>query len=176
MNTTVRGAVAGDAETIASLGRKSFSWAFGALFREDVLARYLDGTYSAGKIAGSLAKAANLYFVAEAEGRLQGFLKLKAGGTEAWLVQKLYVDPDLIQGGIGQRLMQAGEAAMRARNAPSAWLVVYKSNDRAIRFYRGLGYAETGVEFHDFEDIRIEFRRMSKAYAPSAAPLGGTLS
>ncbi|WP_243316170.1 GNAT family N-acetyltransferase [Geothrix paludis] len=165
MNTTVRGAIAGDAEAIAALGRESFSWAFGALFREDVLARYLDGTYSAEKIAGSLAKAANLYFVAEAEGRLQGFLKLKAGGPEAWQVQKLYVDPDLIQSGIGQRLMQAGEAAMRARNAPSAWLVVYKGNDRAIRFYRGLGYAETGVEFHDFEDIRIEFRRMSKAYA-----------
>ncbi|WP_257304495.1 GNAT family N-acetyltransferase [Geothrix campi] len=171
MNTTVRSAAAEDVEAIASLGRKSFSWAFGALFREDVLARYLDGTYSARKIAGSLAKAANLYFVAEAEGRLQGFLKLKAGGAEAWQVQKLYVDPDLIQSGIGRRLMQAGEEAMRARKAPSAWLVVYHGNDRAIRFYRGLGYAETGVEFHDFEDIRIEFRRMSKAYVPPAGAL-----
>ena len=172
MNTMVRGAVAGDAETISALGRKSFSWAFGALFREDVLARYLDGTYSARKIAGSLAKPANLYFVAEAEGRLQGFLKLKVGGVGAWQVQKLYVDPDLIQSGIGQCLMQAGEAVMMAREAASAWLVVYKGNDRAIRFYRGLGYADTGVEFHDFEDIRIEFRRMSKAYAPPP----GTLS
>ncbi|WP_243383123.1 GNAT family N-acetyltransferase [Geothrix alkalitolerans] len=171
MNTTVRSAVAGDAEAIAALGRKSFSWAFGALFRDDVLARYLDGTYSAGKIAGSLTKVANLYFVAEAEGCLQGFLKLKTGGTEAWQVQKLYVDPDLIQSGIGQRLMQAGEAAMRTRNAPSAWLVVYKGNARAIRFYRGLGYAETGVESHDFEDIRIEFRRMSKALVPPTGPL-----
>lgn len=166
MNTTVRAAVPGDAEAITSLGRKSFSWAFGALFREDVLARYLDGTYSTRKIAGSLAKAVNLYFVAEAEGRLQGFLKLKAGGAEAWQVQKLYVDPDLIQGGIGRRLMQAGEDAMNSQEAPSAWLVVYKGNDRAIRFYRGLGYVETGVEFHDFEDIHIEFRRMSKAYTP----------
>lgn len=171
LNTVVRPALPEDAEAIAVLGRKSFTWAFGALFREDVLARYLDLTYSPGKIGGSLAKQANRYFVAEAEGRLQGFLKLKADGIEAWQVQKLYVDPDLIQGGIGRRLMQAGEDVMRAQGAPAAWLVVYRGNDRAIRFYRALGYDVTGVEFHDFEDIRIEFRRMYRPFPQPSTPL-----
>ncbi len=169
MNLIVRPAVPGDAEAIAALGRKSFTWAFGSLFREDVLARYLDQTYAPGKIRGSLGKAANVYFAAEAEGRLEGFLKLKADGAEAWQVQKLYVDPDRIQAGIGRGLMAAGEDLMRAQGAPAAWLVVYRGNDRALRFYRTLGYDVTGVEFHDFEDIRIEFRRM---YRPFPAPPG----
>lgn len=167
MNLIVRRAISEDAETIATIGRKSFTWAFGALYREDVLARYLEATYSVDKIARSLTKPGNVYFVAEAGGRVQGFLKLKEGGAAAWQVQKLYVDPDLIQGGIGRRLMQAGEDWMRRQGAASSWLVVYRRNDRAIRFYGGLDYQEAGTEYHDFEDIRIEFKRMAKSYGES---------
>jgi ribosomal protein S18 acetylase RimI-like enzyme len=169
MNLTVRRALPEDAQAIAAIGRRSFTWAFGVLYREEVLARYLEATYSVGKIARSLAKPGNVYVVAEAEGRVQGFLKLKVGGADAsWQVQKLYVDPDLIQGGIGRRLMQAGEDWMRQEGAASSWLVVYRGNDRAIRFYRALGYEEAGAESHDFEDIRIEFKRMAKSYGGSA--------
>lgn len=168
MNLIVRRAIPEDAETIATIGWKSFTWAFGALYREEVLARYLEATYSIDKIAGSLTKPGNVYFVAEAGGCVQGFLKLKEGGAAAWQVQKLYVDPDLIQSGIGRRLMQAGEDWMRRQGAASSWLVVYRGNDRAIRFYGALGYEEAGSESHDFEDIRIEFKRMAKPYGESA--------
>lgn len=161
----VREARPGDAEAIASIGRRSFTWAFGHLYPEAVLARYLKATYAVQKIADSLAKATNVYLVAESDGQLQGFLKLKvAMGGMPWQVQKLYIDPDLIQRGFGGRLMQGGEDHMRKHGADSSWLVVYTGNDRAIRFYKDLGYEITGPEFHDFEGIRIEFRRMLKRF------------
>jgi len=81
------------------------------------------------------------------------------------------VDPDRIQGGIGRRLMEAGEGVMRVQGAPAVWLVVHQGNERAIPFYRALGCDVTGVAFHDFEDIRIEFRRMYKPFPQPPAPL-----
>jgi diamine N-acetyltransferase len=163
---TVRPALPQDAAPIAALGRSSFTWAFGHLYRPEVLARYLDATYSEAKLAASLAKASNVYFVAEAEGVLLGFLKLKvdsprAGGVE-WQTQKLYVDPALVQRGVGRALMAAGEALMRARGVEASWLVVYEGNARALRFYEDLGYREAGAQTHSFEELVVPFKVLAK--------------
>ena len=148
----------------------SFTWAFGHLYQEGTLARYLEATYSHAKIARSLAKPTNTYFVAEVDGRVLGFLKLKedcpnasiTGPGTPWQTQKLYVDPGTLRSGIGRQLMRAGEEWMRMRGAGSTWLVVYRGNDPAIRFYETLGFQQVGVEFHDFEELRVEFRLMGK--------------
>ncbi len=73
----IRRGVAGDEEAISYIGGASFSWAFGDLYPPDILERYLDDTYSAPKVAWSLSKLGNVYFVAELEDELAGFLKLK---------------------------------------------------------------------------------------------------
>ncbi|MBP1773136.1 MAG: family N-acetyltransferase [Holophagaceae bacterium] len=170
MQAVIRPALPGDATAIASVGRESFTWAFGHLYEEGTLARYLEATYATAKIASSLEKPANTYFVAELDGRVRGFLKLKeacphpsvTGPGTPWQTQKLYVDPSLLRAGLGRRLMDAGEAWMRTRGAGSTWLVVYEGNDSAIRFYETLGFRQVGVEFHDFERLRVAFKLMEK--------------
>lgn len=164
MTRTIRPALATDAEAIAAIGRRSFVWAFGHLYpRKEVLDRYLDATYSVEKIAASLAKPANAYFVAEGD-RIEGFLKLKAESPDRWQTQKLYIDPDLIQGGAGKQLMAAGEDAMRARGVGSSWLVVYEGNERALRFYGALGYLPAGNRTMDFEGTLVAFKEMEKRF------------
>ncbi|WP_291271494.1 GNAT family N-acetyltransferase [Geothrix sp.] len=170
MSALIRPARPEDGTAIASVGRESFTWAFGHLYEAGTLARYLEATYSPAKIARSLAKPSNTYFVAEVEGRVLGFLKLKeacphpsaTGPGTPWQTQKLYVDPGTLRSGLGRQLMLAGEAWMRTRGAGSTWLVVYQGNASAIRFYESLGFRQVGVEFHDFEQLRVEFKLMEK--------------
>lgn len=95
---SVRSAKRGDEEAITHIGRESFTWAFGHLFPADVLTRYLDATYSAGKILSSISNPNNVYFVSEAEDRVVGFLKLKRScrhflirDSRQLQVQKIYV-------------------------------------------------------------------------------------
>jgi ribosomal protein S18 acetylase RimI-like enzyme len=172
MPVAIRPALAEDAQAIAAIGRRSFTWAFGHLYQAEALARYLEATYAVGKISGSLRKDSNLYFVAEREGRIEGFLKLKAAsprgeareGLAEWQVQKLYIDPERIQGGLGRELMAAGEALMAARGVGSAWLLVYTGNERALRFYRALGYLEVDTRTLGFEGMSVEFMVMEKAF------------
>ena len=164
MSILVRPALPDDAAAIARIGRESFTWAFGHLYPQDVLDRYLANTYGVSKIAGSLAKPGNVYLVAEGEAGLQGFLKLKAGPGGVWQTQKLYVDPSAIQGGFGKRLMLAGLELMRGRGAVSTWLEVYTENERALRFYGGLGFVETGRTEHDFETVHVVFKRLERRF------------
>lgn len=171
MKPMVRRATDADAATIAAVGRKSFSCAFSRLFTPDVLARYLEQTYSVEKIHSSLRKPDNLYFVAEENRQVAAFLKLKRNcihpllsSQVQWQLQKLYVDPDMIGHGMGAELMKIGEDVMAEQRADCSWLVVYKGNERALAFYQRFGYRDAGVEFHDFEHIRVEFRVLAKEY------------
>lgn len=70
----IRRGIAGDEKAISRVGRLSFSGAFGHLFPAEVLARYLDETYSEPKIASSLSKTGSVYLVAEVEDSVVGFL------------------------------------------------------------------------------------------------------
>lgn len=164
MPTLIRPALPADAAAIAAVGSRSFVWAFGHLFPEDVLGRYLERTYSVAKLASSLAKPGNTFFVAERDGALQGFLKLKAEPGNVWQTQKLYVEPEVVQAGLGKALMAAGLDLMRARGAESTWLLVYRENARAHRFYLAHGFQEAGLETHAIEGIEVEYRRLLKRF------------
>jgi ribosomal protein S18 acetylase RimI-like enzyme len=175
MQAIVRPAAAADAPAIAAVGGRSFTWAFGHLFTPEVLGRYLAQTYSVAKIRSSQSKPEHLYYVAEAEGTILGFLKLKrncphpALTGRQWQLQKLYVEPDRTRHGIGLVLMAEGERAWGAEGAACTWLLVYAGNERAHAFYRRFGFLPAGSEVHDFEHIRVEFRLLVKRYTAGPA-------
>ncbi len=167
----IRNAIPGDEEVIVQVGRESFSWAFGHLFTADIVARYLDDTYSIGKIRDSFSKPGNVYFVAEVEGQVVGFLKLKlscrhnlVASSHQLQLQKIYVLPGAAGSGIGSELMRAGEETIRALAPVSTWLMVYEGNHRAAAFYERFGYSAIGKDMHDFEGIRVTFTVMTKDY------------
>ncbi len=176
MSIVIRTASAADAPVIAAVGARSFTWAFGHLFTPEVLERYLAATYAEAKIRSSLARPENLFFVADANGSVDGFLKLKRGCAHPtlegrqWQLQKLYIDPDRIRSGLGLALMAAGEQAMRAEGTELAWLLVYTGNERAQAFYRRFDYRPAAGEVHDFEHIRVEFKLLVKRFGAEPTP------
>jgi ribosomal protein S18 acetylase RimI-like enzyme len=62
----------------------------------------------------------------------------------AW-VEAMWVAPAHRKNGVGRMLIEFIFAWARARGLVSLKLMVTSSNDRAIGFYRRLGFAETGV-------------------------------
>lgn len=79
-----------------------------------------------------------------AAGRPLGFISLKAGADVAGVVRghvaDIAVREDARRMGVGRTLMQAGEAWARERRLPVLSLDVWSTNERALAFYRGLGY------------------------------------
>jgi ribosomal protein S18 acetylase RimI-like enzyme len=167
----IRRGVAGDEEAICCIGRESFSSAFGQLYPPDVLDRYLDDKYSASKIASSLSKSGNFYFVAEVDHEIFGFIKLKRSSHHRLIhrdcqiqIQKIYVLPKFTNSGLGSSLMRSAEAEIGETPSVSAWLMVYEGNRRALCFYERFGYRVIGRDTYDFEDVRVQFSVMEKTY------------
>lgn len=136
------------APAIAAVGRQSFYDAFGPLFNNKTeLKAYLDRTYAISKIAESLAKDTNYFYVAVAGERPVGFVKLKTDelypqipSLSQMQLQKLYVLKEFHGSGAGAGLIQAAKDLAAAHNVEHLWLDTHVSNARGIRFYQKHGF------------------------------------
>lgn len=78
-------------------------------------------------------------FLLEHGGHLTATVMVGDDGHRGW-VYYLGVAPDHRGKGLGRALMAAAEAWLREREAPKIQLMVRDDNDRAIGFYKALGY------------------------------------
>ncbi len=154
MTITLRKAYPEDAAIIALLGRLTFRETFGALFvgREDELQTYLNQTFSVSKIASSMVKPQNHYWLALLDELPVGYAKHKYPSANPLVnapkpaqLQKIYVLSEFIAHRIGHALLDAVIQAAVAAHIRVMWLTVLDSNDRAIRFYERHGWTSAGT-------------------------------
>ena len=160
MSVEIRRAGPEDAVPLALLGRVTFAGSFGGLFRDHPgdLRRYLDASFGVEKVARSLAKPENAWWLALRHGLPVGYAKRKApaAGRGAQL-QRLYVLGEFLGEGIGHALL-----APVLEEAPALWLAVLRENARAIRFYAAHGFAVLGEERHAIGAREFRFHRMER--------------
>lgn len=127
----IRDAVPGDAPALTRLNRT----AMGYDYPEEETGR---------KLEALLADGRNKILVAEAEGRLVGYLHLVdydvLYAEHMKNIMGIAVDPDCRRGGVGKALLSAGEAWARANGASGIRLVSGEERTGAHQFYRAMGY------------------------------------
>jgi len=171
MSAHIRRAASADAPIVALLGRVTFVETFGYLFRDrfkNDLRAYLDTTFDVAKIARSLGKPENIYWLALWEKLPVGYAKLKhpspqpGAAQSASQLQKIYVLGEFAGRGIGHDLIDRvfTEAVVRA---PVVWLDVLQENRGAVDFYRRHGFAVTGEHRFPIGSQQFLFHRMSRA-------------
>lgn len=148
----VRKADVSDADAICKVGRRSFYEAFAYLFRnKNELHEYLLLTYSPGKIAESIKKSNNSFFIACINNQVVGFAKLKRISPHKLFVdpkqtelQKIYVLKEFHGSGIAQALMNEVINEAKKVGTNFLWLDVHVSNGKARRFYEKNEFARIG--------------------------------
>jgi len=146
-----------DANTISMIGMKSFHDAFMPTFnRYEDLAEYLDYTYEVEKIAASIKKSNNVFFIALYNNQAVGFAKVKKqspnkqiSDTRQMELQKIYVLKEYHGSGVAQSLMHAVIQLAKVVRPDSIWLDVYVGNTRGIHFYEKTGFEKFGK--HSFK-------------------------
>jgi ribosomal protein S18 acetylase RimI-like enzyme len=165
METQIITAKPHHAPAISYLGRIAFRAAFGHLFNKKIeLEEYLDYTYSVEKIACSLKKENNIYFLALVDGLPAGFAKVKRHSLNEQLdsfsqaeLQKLYVLQQFHGKGVADALLQAILEFTSSIEAECLWLDTHVSNERAIRFYEKHGFKKEGTAFFTIGTQTFEY-------------------
>jgi len=155
MNIKVIQANSSHAETISSIGKLSFRDAFGHLFSDKIaLFEYLEYTYNIDKVAKSIHKENNVFFIAFVENVPVGFAKVKKYSLNEQIesiaqmeLQKIYVLSYYHGSGAGAALMQAVLELANQVHPDYLWLDTHISNTKAIRFYEKNGFIRAGKSY-----------------------------
>ncbi len=161
-----------DAETLSLLARVTFKEAFGYVWTDKpVLKKYLDSTFSVGKVSDSIRKENNIFWIAYANQLPVGYLKLKKyspyekiSDTKPAQLQKIYILNDYIGHKIGEHLQNEAFSKVQFLGIKTLWLAVWDGNDKAIRFYERHGFRKETKYSYDFESMHFDYEVMTKHF------------
>ncbi len=168
MSIEIINAKPGDAAAISFLGRTAFRDAFGHLFNhKKELEQYLDYTYAVEKIADSILKENNVFFLALVDGMPAGFGKVKKHSLNSQCqsvfqteLQKIYVLRQYHGKGVGEAIMKSIILLVKLIEPEYLWLDTHISNERAIRFYERHGFKKQAKHFFTIGSQTFEYHVM----------------
>ena len=129
---SVRRATAADAAAVADLVNQAYA----------VEVFFVDGNRTnAGEVAEMMTRGA--FVVLEHKGGLAAAVFVEASGG---YIGMLSVLPEMQKHGLGKRLVRIAEAMCEAAGCDTAHLQIVNLREELARWYRSLGYVETGTK------------------------------
>lgn len=142
-----------DAAALARFAAQVFEATYSHANTPEDMRAYLAEHFGDAQQAAELSDPSLDTLLVERDGAIVGFAQLRRGGEESSShgaspleVARIYVDHSLHGLGIGATLMRACADAARARGHDVLWLGVWESNERAISFYRKMGFRIVGQQ------------------------------
>jgi len=142
-----------DAETLAPLAVKIFNDTFAAnpLNKPEDMQAYIAEFMSVAAFEQELSDKDSVFFIAESDGEMVGYAKLKESSTEDSVADanpielcRLYVAHEFHGKGVAEKLMNECFAEATGKSFQTMWLGVWEFNFRAQRFYEKLGFSKVG--------------------------------
>jgi ribosomal protein S18 acetylase RimI-like enzyme len=152
-NLNIRRGTVEDAKTLAPLAIKIFNDTFAAnpLNKPEDMQAYIAEFMSVAAFEQELADKDSVFFIAESDGEMIGYAKLKENSIEDSVADanpielcRLYVAQEFHGAGIAGRLMNECLAEATGKNYKTMWLGVWEFNFRAQKFYEKLGFSKVG--------------------------------
>jgi len=147
----VKKANSNDLQLLFRICRQSYSENFAHHWNEGGLDWYLDKEYGIEGIKSDLINSDINYFIAFFREEPAGFMKLQLNSTLAnhsstsgMEVEKLYFRPQYQRKGIGKKLVSIALVLGQKLKKEIIWLGVIDTNEKAIEFYKKMGF-----EIHD---------------------------
>jgi ribosomal protein S18 acetylase RimI-like enzyme len=167
MEWTIRQAAPGEWLYLQQTCIRCYVDNFASHWDHDGLQQYLDNVFGEALLKQELANPAIQYFVAEAEGKAVGFMKiihnsLLEGTTATATIEldKLYVAPAFKSAGLGHRFMDVLMEQAKDRKTQMIWLKVIDTNEPAKAFYSKKGFEFYGTSRIDVAGFKEELRGM----------------
>ena len=143
------------AKRLQEIAISTFSESFAGHNTPANMDQYLLENFSLRKIEEEIEHPGSRFFFAEKDQGVVGYLKVNTGnaqteaGHEHGLeIERIYVLKDFQGLSIGKALYEKALEIARSENFEMVWLGVWEKNEKAIGFYKKMGFEEFAE--HDF--------------------------
>lgn len=165
-----------DAAGIAAVGALAFRSAFTNEANRAELDAYVTEEYRAEKITAHLLDPDTRILVADSAEGILGFVHLHPQQPDIetiehyLMVERLYIQPELIGSGVGLKLWKAAVETAVSQGFDQLWLMVLRPNVRAISFYEKAGMEVFGRSVGKFKaDAEIDLWMRLKLSSPGTS-------
>jgi len=155
LNVSIREVDQDELLLLHKIGRETFEAAFGDQNTASDMKAYLDESYSIERIQQEFRNDESLFFFAELDEEVIGYLKVNWGeaqtegnNNDSLEIERIYVISAFQGKKIGKVLFDKAIEVAMAKGKQSIWLGVWEKNIKAIKFYERLGFTMFGS--HDF--------------------------
>jgi ribosomal protein S18 acetylase RimI-like enzyme len=140
----IRSASAADLPQVSALLGRSWHATYDGLYGADKVAAIIASWHSIAALEAQLARPDSEFVVADNGKRIGGmaYAAMDKNESDVAFLHQLYVEPDLMGQGIGRDLFAEVETCFPS--ARRMRLEVEPKNERAMRFYTGLGFHDIG--------------------------------
>jgi diamine N-acetyltransferase len=142
-----------DAKALAEIGAKTFYDAYVETVDLENLKTVVNESFSEEYQLEEINHPDTVFLIAEVDGRMAGYAKLKMNAVSEHVstrnpaeLSRIYLLREHIGKGIGKELMQGCINEARQRSCDSIWLGVWENNQKAINFYKKVGFREVGSQ------------------------------
>jgi diamine N-acetyltransferase len=146
-HVTIRKAPASDLLLLRQISVDTFSETFSSGNTPDNMQQYLDEAFSENRLQTELLNPESLFYFAEDERRVAGYLKLNFGQAQTEMrdedgleIERIYVLQRYQGKRIGQLLFDHAIDIARLQGCSYVWLGVWEKNSKAISFYEKNGF------------------------------------
>lgn len=146
-NINIKKVTLSDIDQLQKTSRQTFSETFSAENTEENMKKYLEESFSTEKLTDELNNTDSVFYFAELNGEVIGYIKLNSGQSQTELkedgaleIERIYVLKEFHGKKAGQLLYEKAIEIARLRNADYIWLGVWEENQRAINFYKKNGF------------------------------------
>lgn len=144
-----------DVRTLQAISCETFDETFRATNVPENMDAYMKKAFALEKLEKELSNPDSFFFFAYVNEELAGYLKVNINAAQsdeimddALEVERIYVRRASQGQGLGKYLMQKSIDIAKEKNKQGVWLGVWEKNEKAIRFYNGMGFVQHGA--HSF--------------------------
>ncbi|WP_088006253.1 GNAT family N-acetyltransferase [Indiicoccus explosivorum] len=144
-----------DLDELQQVAEETFTETFGAQNKPENLEAYVSKAFSKDQLTNEIVNSNSLFYFLKADGEMAGYLKLNddEAQTEDFAensleIERIYVKNSFQGKGFGKKMMDKAFEIAFELDKSAIWLGVWEKNEKAIEFYKKLGFEERGR--HDF--------------------------
>ncbi|MDF1694895.1 MAG: N-acetyltransferase [Saprospiraceae bacterium] len=159
MNISFRRILENDVDDLQNIALKTFEDSYKHLNTASNFQWYVQRAFNKSQLLSEIKNGESwLYFVLQQD-IIIGYLKFNVGKAQTEVHSKEYLEVERIylnhtyQGmGIGKQMIHFANRIAKEMTKDKIWLGVWDKNPKAIKFYQGMGFEESGSHIFVFGD------------------------
>jgi len=144
-----------DLSRLQEISYETFNETFKEQNSPENMEAYLEKAFNLKQLETELSQRSSQFYFVEIDGETAGYLKVNTDeaqteemGDEALEIERIYIRSPFQKQGLGKYLYNKALEVAMEQNKKKIWLGVWEKNEKAIAFYKKMGFVQTGA--HSF--------------------------